>query len=481
MSSDGVKFVSVSLCYGTDCTLEEAYGNLPQLWYSSAIAPWVRQSSMWSSVAAPLRESERKLYNFSPDSRRLFIVHDGGFLSIYDVAACTDDLAQLQKEHHPCGTLLAARYMIRNDHIYSMAISENGDRLALGDGQGEVLVFNISELLKNPDNKCPFPLATFKHAEGFVNSFDHEAVRHVTFNKDGSLVMSSADDGTAKVWRVGGAEVGYPKDEAVSENTFGKHLSRLEGWLRVKMKSWLSRWLNELYPVVTLKHDERVQSAVFSPDGRKIISVTQSNLYCFWDFNDETAAIGADVQSSNLKSESSEGAHRCYKHKWLPDGMRSMFSPDGKLAVLSSPLSRQSEFGIDLWSTQALLSDDTGVSATPIATLKHYSGTFSELKEREEGRGRGYGSGFNIYDHYGITLLAFSYDGKFVITAAGNGSVMLWDVSALRELKPGQEAKPVKTLQFPDPILNIHTSPGYSGIKIFSASGPVTTWYPSKK
>ncbi|UYM16934.1 WD40 repeat domain-containing protein [Endozoicomonas euniceicola] len=430
-----------------------------------------------SPVATLLLESPWELYKFSPDSKLLFVV-DYELLSIYDVAACTNDLMQQQKEYYPCGTLRTVKHVISEWDIHAMAISENSELLALGDHKGEVQVFSVTELLRNPHDKAVSPLATFKHAKGFISAIDHEYVEHVAFSKDGNLVISSAEDSTVKVWRVSS---GYNKDESFLKRIF-RLLKRVRRFPGIEP--------DKDSPVVTLRHDQEVKSAVFSPDNNKIISMTESS-YCFWNFNSGSASLSVKrkapdiaVQSFDLNPDLSEKAHNCYMYKKLSGDVQhaSMFSPDGKLAVLYPRFSESPEVGMELWSTQALLSDDAGASVRSIAILKHYSGTYSDLtkggKEREASQGSAFDSNA---DDYKITALAFGYDGNSVITGAKNGSVMLWDVRALKELSPDQEATPVETLQLDGPILNIHTGPGYSGIKIFSATGPVTTWYPGEK
>ncbi|MDJ0705546.1 MAG: NACHT domain-containing protein, partial [Leptolyngbyaceae cyanobacterium MO_188.B28] len=141
--------------------------------------------------------------------------------------------------------------------VNSVAFSQTGDQIAIGDSQGTVQVWDV--------------------ATGQVVLFctgHFEAVRSVTFSPDGKTLASSSNDKTIKLWAPPSSECIRTLEghsEAVRSITFspdGKTLASSSDDKTIKL------WAPPSSECIrTLEgHSEAVRSITFSPDGKTLAS-----------------------------------------------------------------------------------------------------------------------------------------------------------------------------------------------------------------
>ncbi len=122
--------------------------------------------------------------------------------------------------------------------------------------------------------------------------------------------------------------------------------------------------------VPPMRHEGEVWSAVFSPDGRRVVTVSQDGAARLWD-----AASGAPVGTP-------------IRHEVAVDS--AAFSPDGRLVVTAS-----GDSTARLWDA---------ASGAPLGTpMRHEAG---------------------------VTSAAFSPDGRLVVTASWDNTVRLWNAAS---------------------------------------------------
>ena len=247
----------------------------------------------------------------------------------------------------------------------------------------------------------------------FVELKGHtEAVNSAVFSSDGTKILTGSDDKTVRIWNM----------------ESGKELQRLEG------------------------HTREVMSVAFSPDGKTVATASQDEFIRIW--NIETGKV---VQT--LK-----GIGDC-------EFLSAIFSPDGK-KILAMYMYQyigphdEGNYDVEFFHRATYMWDvESG------KVLNAPAGFFSDLEsiafssdgkkaitahafrdvciwDMESGRWSSIEMSTNY--HSRVLYATFSPDGKKIVTVSRDNTVRIWDASGKELLKLGQTQRVISATFSPD-------------------------------
>ncbi|MHC4564855.1 MAG: protein kinase domain-containing protein [Planctomycetota bacterium] len=325
--------------------------------------------------------------------------------------------------------------------VYCLAFSPDGKKIASGSLDNTVKIWDAKSGLElmtlmhtgivfavsfSPDSRYVACGGGFSGFGGVIKLWDvqrpnevrilpgHDGgTRTAVFSPDGSQIISSGSD-SIKIWdlRINREQVILePRRLAwwtvwpVSFSPDGKYLASACGPKNEMIQVWNIATGTE---VMTLRGHEDIAGAVFSPDGKRIVSSSNDKLIKVWD------AFTGDELMTLRGHNSSVGA---------------MFSPDGKRIV-----SRSWDKTIKVWdaSTGAELmtlhghnSEVLSVALSPDGKRIVSGSRGGPIKVWDASTGAEL---MTLRGHRGVCRAAVSPDGKWIASAGDDGTVRIWDM-----------------------------------------------------
>ena len=423
----------------------------------------------------------------SPDERRIVTAGQDGTAIVWD--AVSDKRTPAFMGHH--------------GPVFSVAFSPDGKQVVSAGYDRRVLAWN-------PDDVKPFDYKNL--AEGSVvppanfRAFDGHAdpVRSVGFSPDGSLLISSSQDNTVRVWDF---------EATQTLKTFRGHGGRVQAAaflsdgkriLSASHDNTVREWSIAGYEEIrTLKgrvldgHADAVLAAAYSQDQKQVITASRDRTARTWDARtgepgltfaeghaylastavffpggrrlltaavDNTARIwdvGTGGQLLRLdRSGRSAAATLSHHAKWIATG------GDDKSAQLWDAATGQR-----LKKFEAHLAEVTAVAFSPDDRMLATGDTKGHVKlwNIEEGR-----VGAKLDGHSRrISAISFSSDGSRVLSASGDNTVGQWDVATGKELTK-------LILKHPDSILTMQPIPGGNSVITSCADHKLRVWSPDE-
>ena len=243
----------------------------------------------------------------------------------------------------------------------------------------------------------------------FVLAGHTDAVNGVAIATDGKTVATAGGDHTVRIWEL-------PTDRP--------------------------RQPTQVAPRFTLRgHRAGVNAVTFSPDGKRLASGGADGLVRIWDFPPTGGKDGGRPTAAAVLKEHT-GAVTAVA--WAPDGLFSAGADARVLLLRLQPGGGKAEELFQLKSrVQALAVSPDGelLAAAGDAEPDEDEPTiqlYRPLTDRKAGQLRGH-TGLAVYD------LSFAPDGKRLVSAGRDGTVRVWDVSAMQEravFRPEREPRP---------------------------------------
>jgi len=426
---------------------------------------------------------------FSPDGRRIVSGSRDGTLEVWDAVTGRETLAL-------------------NGHagsVWSVAFSPDGQRIVSGSDDGTLKIWDASTgqvaLTLKGDKDSIFSVAFSPDGRRIVSGCfgtlkvwdaaarqetltltGHEAEVHgVAFSPDGRRIISGSADKTLRVWDASTGQValtlkGHTK--AVTSVAFSPDGRRIVSGSDDKtLKVWDASTGQETF---TLKgHAEAVTSVAFSPDGRRIVSGSDDKTLKVWDavtgqetltlkgHNDAVLSVAFSPDGRRIVSGSRDGRLRVWD---ASTGHRDLMltpldvtgwvdcvavSSDGRRIVSGSDKKKlYGSVNRKMWASELVVWDaSTGQETLP---LRGHAGGVTSVAFSPDGRRIVSGSDdktlkvwdvstgqetFTLKGHAeAVTSVAFSPDGRRIVSGSDDKTLKVWDASMRQEI-PGRKGR----------------------------------------
>jgi WD40 repeat protein len=378
---------------------------------------------------------------FSADGRRLAAIDEGGTLHVFSLPPSADPAGA-----PPEGREMEAEVIVENPEAKTwdgVAFHPALPLLALSCTCGVV------EIRDAADGACAARLAGHT-----------QLTRSLAFSPDGSRLVSTSYDKTARIWDVERSIGGHPER--------GACVAVLRG------------------------HDYYVVGAAFRPDGRELATASLDGTIKLWDVARSEAEYGSEGEAASGALKETLRGHE--------SGVRSVaYHPGGEKLLASASVDRtvrlwslEEEAPIGQWGLEPPRLWHVAQRAE-IARLRGHRAAVEEVAFSPAGElvvSKGYpldgtcelrmwlpfASGESpVLSGHGSSVhgVAWSFDGSLVASAGGDGSAGIWDAKSgaglARLWHPKVDGETT-------PVLAVRFHPGEKALATGTTSGTVRLW-----
>lgn len=320
--------------------------------------------------------------SFSPDGKRIVSGSNDKTIRIWD-AVTGMQLGKPLTGH--------AAYDNYADYVNSVSFSPDGTKIVSRSYDNTIRIWNVET-----GTQIGEPLT------GPTSS-----VRSVSFSLGGSKIVSGSDDKTIRIWDVEtGSQMGKPltgHTRIVCSVSFSPDGTKIVSGSHDKT---IRVWDTDTgIQICEFSTEDLVESVSFSPDGKKIVSGGWGNAIHIWDTN-------TGLQIGELS----------------PGGQLVSFSPDGKKIIVSG----SNDGIVRIWDAETFklvgepYKDGTVAIFSPDGK-RIAIGSYYTIKVLDAETGKPV-----LEDLQGnkmpVQSLAFSSDGKKIVSGSVDGTVRMWDV-----------------------------------------------------
>jgi WD40 repeat protein len=348
--------------------------------------------------------------SFSPDGRRVVTATEGGSARVWD-AVNGKTIAEVKQ----------------GKFVMTAVFSPDGHRVLTGSDDGIARVWDA---------------ATGKRV---VELKHDDLVRSASFSPDGRRVLTSSDDGTARVWD----SEAYKTLFEVRHGSFVSSVAYSPDGRRVVTASdnGLRVWDADTGKTITeVKDNSLVLSAAFSPDGRRVVTI--SGLPGQRPGH-STQVIGGPVDQSVRVWDAATGT-MVFETKPATGSVDSAeFSPDGRRVVLADRGGTTCEWDAETGKRLAEVKEGDGSTESAIFSpdghriITSSSDGTARVLEAESGK-----TLVEMKHDGGINSAMQSFDGRRVVTASEDHTAKVWDATSGKKIVEMKHDASIRSVSF---------------------------------
>ena len=321
----------------------------------------------------------------------------------------------------------------RNGHFSFGAFSEGGQWFVAGFRDGGIEVWNM---LVN----------TMSRLSGHRSS-----VNYAAFSKDGKTLVSGSRDGTAIIWEWNGKTWKIVKRLKVGSNVREVAFAK-DGKFMTRSADHIIRvWSGSGELMHELRHEAKVYSMCFSPDGKFILTASADNLAQLW------------------ATDTGKSVARLGEHKG--GVLSAVFSHDGRLVLTCSADSTAMLWNLRGERLSVIPGKGTFISSGAFSQNGQYALIISGKAVTVWNIRRNQLEGVLINHTGKIHSAVFSPDGQMILTASQDGTAKLWTLQGEVLMSMDRLGRPALEAGFLTP------DSGEDLVAIFTADSSITTCY----